>query len=99
MRQCGCRLQPQLRTEARQTSNSGVHKHKQNYVDLYNNCIERRCLELNLTPQEDEQWNEDSAIDINDEDLTKSDDNKESEEHTSNDINIVEKTSYLTPNT
>jgi hypothetical protein len=52
-----------------------------------------------LTPQEDEQWNEDSAIDINDEDLTKSDDNKESEEHTSNDINIVEKTSYLTPNT
>ncbi len=99
MRQYGRRLQPQLRTEARQTSNSGAHKHKQNYVDLFNNCIERRCLELNLTPQEEEQWNEDSAIDINDEDLTKYDDNKESEEHTSDDINIVEKTSYLTPNT
>jgi hypothetical protein len=51
-----------------------------------------------LTPQEEEQWNEDSAIDINDEDLTKYDDNKESEEHTSDDINIVEKTSYLMPN-
>jgi len=41
-----------------------------------------------MTPQEEEQWNKDGAIDIDNKGLTKYDDSKESDEHTSNEINI-----------
>ena len=41
-----------------------------------------------MTPQEEEQWNKDGAIDIDNKGLTKYDDSKESDEHTSHEINI-----------
>ncbi len=56
---------------------------------FHNNCIEHQCLELNLTPQEEQQWNKYGATDIDDKDLVKHDDLIESQEHTHNDADTL----------
>ncbi len=52
---------------------------------LYHHCIEHRCAELQLTVEEEEEWDPDNAL-IDELDL--SDSGEESEEHNSDDINF-----------
>ena len=51
-------------------------------LSFYDNPIEGRCVRLNVTPQEEEQWNKGCDIDINNEDLMKYDNANKSEENT-----------------
>ena len=52
---------------------------------LYHNRIERRCIEVGLTVEEEEQWDpEEATIDIYD----LSDSGEESEEHDSDDVSF-----------
>ena len=55
---------------------------------MYNNCIEHQYLESNSTPQEEAQWNKDGAIDVDNKDLAKFDNDKETEKHLFDNVNF-----------